>query len=77
MSSCTKEKVYPVEPHIEFVSLTKVQNNLGYDDKGILKLSFTDGDGDIGLSDADTDPPFDSASVYYHNFFMLLCAWKI
>jgi hypothetical protein len=69
-NACQKEKVFPVEPHIEFVSFTKIQNSYGYDDKGILKLSFTDGDGDIGLSDADTDPPFDTSSIYYHNFFI-------
>jgi hypothetical protein len=68
--ACKKQPVFPVEPHIEYVSLTKIQNTSGYDDKGTLKLSFTDGDGDIGLSDADTQAPFDSASVYFYNFFI-------
>jgi hypothetical protein len=69
-AACTKEKIYPVEPDIEFVSFTKIQNSLGNDETGILKLSFTDGDGDIGLSDADKEPPFDSLSMYYYNFFI-------
>jgi hypothetical protein len=69
-SSCRKDPVYPVEPSIEFKSITKVQNNTGIDDKGILKFSFVDGDGDIGLSDYDSEPPYDTGSIYYYNCFI-------
>lgn len=70
VSGCTKQPEYPIEPAISFVSFTKVQNNTGKDDKGILKITFTDGDGDIGLSESDTEPPFDTASMYYYNCFI-------
>lgn len=69
-SSCKPEDSFPVEPYIEYVSFTKIQNTAGIDEKGILKFSFTDGDGDIGLSDDDSEPPFDSSSMYYYNFFI-------
>lgn len=70
LQSCRKDPVYPVEPSIAFVSFTKLQNNTGFDDKGILKLSFIDGDGDIGLSEYDNAPPYDTSSIYYYNFFI-------
>ena len=68
--SCTKKEQYPIIPHIEFDSFTKIENNLGHDDKGILAISFTDGDGNIGLDQNDTQPPFDTTSIYYYNFFI-------
>ena len=33
---------------------------------------FTDGDGDIGLDQQDTFPPFDEGSLYYYNFHQFL-----
>ena len=68
--SCRKLEDFPVEPYIEFVSITKIDNGTAVDDKAILKFFFTDGDGDIGLSQSDTLPPFDTSSVYYYNFFI-------
>jgi hypothetical protein len=70
LPSCSEDQVYPVVPAIEFISLTKIQNTSGIDDKGMLKISFTDGDGDIGLSDFDVDPPYDTGSIYYYNCFI-------
>ncbi len=68
--SCTKQEKFPNEPHIEYISFTKIQNSSGIDDKGVLKISFTDGDGDIGLSNEDTTGSFDKNSIYYYNFFI-------
>ncbi len=68
--NCRKPEEFPIEPKIEFVSLTKIPTPNGIDDKGILTISFTDGDGDVGLSESDTLSPFDTSSVYYYNFFI-------
>jgi len=57
--SCRKKEEFPVIPHIEFISFTKLQNTQGIDTAGILKFSFTDGDGDIGLYKKDSLPPYD------------------
>ncbi len=68
--SCTKEEDFPDIPAIEFISFTKIPNANNIDEKGILKIYFTDGDGDMGLADSDTMPPFDKTSIYYYNFFI-------
>lgn len=69
-SSCVKKEKYPDEPVIEFIDLIKVNNALGVDEKGILVFSFTDGDGDLGLEQGDTFPPFNRQSEYYYNLFI-------
>jgi len=68
--SCTKEEDFPEIPHIEFLDFNKIQNSGTIDEKGILKIYFTDGDNDMGLADWDTLPPFDKGSKYYYNFFI-------
>jgi hypothetical protein len=62
---CLKPKVYPDEPIIEFKE-AKVMNT----DSLMVSFSFTDGDGDIGLSSSDIQPPFDTSSKYYNNVFL-------
>ena len=55
--SCTRPPDYPIEPVIEFVSLSKntFSQRLEGVDEIILTLSFTDGDGDIGNSERTPD----------------------
>ncbi len=40
-----------------------------YGDSTSLVISFTDGDGDIGLNQGDTNPPYAPGSTYYYNLF--------
>ncbi len=68
--SCKKPEQYPVIPYIEYTDFTKISNNRGVDEKGILKFSFTDGDGDIGLAPSDTLSPFNPGSQFYYNLFI-------
>lgn len=70
LTGCIKKEIYPDVPRIEFKSFTKINNGLGYDDKGLLVLSFTDGDGDIGLGSNELNPPYNEGSMYYYNFFI-------
>jgi len=49
--SCLERKQYPIEPHIEYVSFEKINNGSGIDNEGILTISYTDGDGDLGNLD--------------------------
>lgn len=57
-NSCYKPDPVPVEPVIELMDFAKVLNEeLSNDtllifDQGILSLSFTDGDGDLGQADS-------------------------
>ena len=64
--SCKKEKEYPVVPVIEYKEFLYDRST----QQGSFVFKFTDGDGDIGLSQTDTQPPFDTASFYYNNFFI-------
>ena len=70
ISSCIQFQNYPIEPHIKFVSFNKITNSTGIDNQGTLTFSFTDGDGDLGLDDSQTAPPFDTSSQYYYNIFI-------
>lgn len=70
LNACTKEEVFPPEPIITFISFDKIANTTSIDDKGLLKIFFTDGDGDLGLNDYDTNGPFNKNSIYYYNFFI-------
>ncbi len=53
-SSCMEKKSYPDVPVLEFSGFTKIVHPDGYDTAGILLLSYTDGDGDLGLLSGDT-----------------------
>ncbi|MGM0612467.1 MAG: hypothetical protein ACQESM_03035 [Bacteroidota bacterium] len=66
LTSCTEEEDYPIEPKIEFENFKKINN----DSTGIITLSFTDGDGDIGLKDSDTTDPY--TGEYFYNFFLYI-----
>lgn len=69
-SSCKKDKVYPKAPEISFKEFQQFTNSAGIDDSVKLVISFTDGDGDIGLADGDTLEPYNIGSVYYYNFYI-------
>lgn len=63
-SACLKTEEFPKEPHIEFKSYEQRP------DSAELTISFTDGDGDIGLNQGDTLAPYNPGSLWYHNFFV-------
>lgn len=63
-AGCLKHEKFPVEPAIEFKSFEQ------FGDSASLVISFTDGDGDIGLNDGDNASPFDTASTFYNNLFL-------
>lgn len=68
--SCRKPKVYPDNPIITFKDFVILKNSQGLDESGKLTISFTDGDGDIGLRAGDTIAPYDTCSIYQFNFFI-------
>jgi hypothetical protein len=69
---CRNEEKFPVIPHIEFVSLEKIDDGTGHDSQAELTIYFQDGDGDIGLNESDKNPVFAVDSPYYYNFFINL-----
>lgn len=70
LTSCLKRNDFPAEPQIEYLDFVKYTNTQGKDSLGILKFKFTDGDGDIGLDQGDTFPPYDISSIYYYNCYV-------
>lgn len=69
-SSCRKPKNYPETPIITYKDFIVTKNSQGLDVSGVLSVSFTDGDGDIGLRPGDTLAPYDTCSIYQFNYFI-------
>ena len=65
LTGCVPKEKFPEQPLITYKSFEQLGNSAK------LTISFTDGDGDLGLDQQDDQPPFDSASTYYHNFFLV------
>lgn len=61
LSSCKKETSFPEEPHIEFKSYDSYSI-----DSADCWISFTDGDGDIGILSTDTTSEYNLRMVYYY-----------
>lgn len=72
LSACRNEYDYPVEPTLKYKDFVWVKTEEGEITKGILVLEFTDGDGDIGLGQGDTLPPFHLGGDHYYNFYIRL-----
>lgn len=63
-AACLKPEAFPEEPRITYKSFEQ------YGDSASVTISFTDGDGDVGLDASDNAAPFDVSSPYYHNLFI-------
>ena len=70
-AGCLPEPQFPDVPAIGFVSM-EPQNGGGRE----LVISFTDGDGDVGLSQADTLPPFCSSCIHHQNLKLEYEEWR-
>jgi hypothetical protein len=69
-TSCLKKEEFPVVPAIQWESYDTIVDAKGYDSLSFLKISYTDGDGDIGLYSWDTVSP------YKYNFFVKMFQMK-
>lgn len=63
-TSCIKRIEFPNEPVIKFLDFTQTK------DTAYLRFSFTDGDGDLGLDQADTLSPFNFSGNDYYNIYI-------
>jgi hypothetical protein len=63
LTGCIKEEQYPLKPVIEFSKLAALKDVSGKDSVILITISYTDGDGNIGLPDGDTIP-------LKYNYFM-------
>jgi len=64
VSACQIGDKYPPEPIISFISYSYIDSldafGVTKTHLGLIVFSFTDGDGDIGLTDVDVNPPYDN-----------------
>jgi hypothetical protein len=74
VSACKKPQKYSEIPAITFESMVvKDSIDQELDNRflaGVLTFSFVDGDGDLGLNQEDTNPPYDQAGNYYYNLII-------
>ncbi len=68
VSACQKPVEYPIVPKIAYEGFTYLINpDSTFSGEGVISFSYTDGDGDLGLDDADTLPPFGFNDAHYYN----------
>jgi len=58
--SCNKLETYDDRPIITDSSFELLKNAQGKDTSLLVKFTYTDGNGDVGLSEEDTIPPYDA-----------------
>jgi hypothetical protein len=64
---CMKQENFPDTPEIGFLGYRTLYETGAFPTKCILDISFHDGNGDIGLGEADTLPPYQPGGPYYYN----------
>ncbi len=69
--SCRKFEEFPDIPAITYNNfIILINEDTGISERGVLVFSYTDGDGDLGLSSRDTLPPYDKDGDYYYNLIL-------
>jgi hypothetical protein len=69
--SCNRGEEFSEIPSIEYQGFAAIYNpELQIYDRGVIYVKYTDGDGDIGLAQGDTLPPYNPGSRYYYNFII-------
>jgi hypothetical protein len=78
VSSCKEPDEYPIQPIINYKSIHSVQNANGLDQKIVLLINFTDGDGDVGYKEVGQNgPEYDvPGTQYYNNYVAKLFKFK-
>lgn len=70
VSGCLPKVDYPDEPRIEYLGFIPGNSVNIADSVGVVQISFTDGNGDLGLEAGDTNGVFHEDSTYYFNLFV-------
>jgi hypothetical protein len=77
LASCQKKLQYPIEPAITYEGLAYVMDaDSTLTGEVILSIGYTDGDGDLGLDDADTLYPFGPNDPHYYNLIIDYLKWN-
>lgn len=68
--SCTPSESASPTPSLEYEGFSKIKALNGKDSMVTIRMAFVDGDGDIGLTDADSFPPFRFGSPNFYNLYV-------
>jgi len=68
--NCTSKVDFGIIPVISFERYELYKNQNGKDTALALIISYTDADGDLGLEQSDTLPPFNSGSKYHYCMYI-------
>ena len=70
-SQCKKDLNLSKIPNIQFLKFSKLSSpSDDISKRGIIIFSYTDGDGNIGLSQGDTTGVFSKGNEYYYNLWI-------
>lgn len=76
LAACQEKVEYPIEPRIAYEGMAYVINaDSTLTGEVVLSISYTDGDGDLGLDDADTLYPFGPRDPHYYNLIIDYLKW--
>ncbi len=76
LTSCQEKMEFPVEPQITYEGFQYLMDaDSTLTGEGILSIGYTDGDGDLGLDDADTLYPFGPHDPHYYNLLIDYLRW--
>lgn len=70
LSGCMKKESFSNIPAIDYQSYFNIFDTGQYAVRGILTITYQDGDGDIGLYESDTVSPYQKSGPYYYNFVL-------
>ena len=70
LTGCVKDVEYPLKPEIEFGGFSTMRDVSGKDSVGLITISYTDGDGNIGLDSNDKVEP------YKYNYYLKFMQFK-
>ena len=73
---CQEKMEYPIEPRISHEGLAYVIDaDSTLTGEVVVSINYTDGDGDLGLDDADTLYPFGPNDPHYYNLIIDYLKW--
>ena len=74
---CQEKMEYPIEPKITYEGLSYIMDaDSTLTGEVVLSIGYTDGDGDLGLDDADTLYPFGPNDPHYYNLIVDYLKWN-
>lgn len=76
LAGCQEKVEYPIEPRITYEGLAYVMDaDSTLTGEVVLSIGYTDGDGDLGLDDTDSQYPFGANDPYYYNLIIDYLKW--